>query len=206
MKEGYNMNKDEKLILVDCDGVLVDWLHSFSMWMEEHGYKELSTPNECYDIHTTYGITKEKAKELVKYFNESATMCCLPPLRDSVKYVKKIHEELGYVFHCITSLSLDRHAGQLRKLNLDNLFGKTVFDKLVCLDTGADKDEILKEYGEKYKGNYWIEDKPENCIAGLKAGHKPILITHEYNKDFEHEGVIRANSWEDIYNIVTKTG
>ena len=37
------MNKDEKLILVDCDGVLVDWLHSFSMWMEEHGYKELST-------------------------------------------------------------------------------------------------------------------------------------------------------------------
>ena len=51
------MNKDEKLILVDCDGVLVDWLHSFSMWMEEHGYKELSTPNECYDIHTTYGLS-----------------------------------------------------------------------------------------------------------------------------------------------------
>ena len=93
------MKKDEKIILVDCDGVLVDWLYSFAMWMEQHGYKQLANPDECYDIHTTYGISREKAKELVRYFNQSATMCCLPPLRDSVKYVKKIHEELGYVFH-----------------------------------------------------------------------------------------------------------
>ena len=31
--------------------------------------------------------------------------------------------------------------------------------EVVCLDTGADKDEILREYGEKYPGAYWIEDK-----------------------------------------------
>ena len=194
------MNKDEKLILVDCDGVLVDWLHSFSMWMEEHGYKELSTPNECYDIHTTYGITKEKARELVKYFNESATMCCLPPLRDSVKYVKKIHEELGYVFHCITSLSLDRHAGQLRKLNLDNLFGKTVFDKLVCLDTGADKDDELLPY--KDSGCMWVEDKPENALVGLEMGLDSYLINHHHNADFHNDDVTKVDNWKEIYELL----
>ena len=34
------MNKVDKsgnLILVDCDGVLVDWLYSFNMWMENRG-------------------------------------------------------------------------------------------------------------------------------------------------------------------------
>ena len=195
------MNKDEKLILVDCDGVLVDWLHSFSMWMEEHGYKELSTPNECYDIHTTYGITKEKAKELVKYFNESATMCCLPPLRDSVKYVKKIHEELGYVFHCITSLSFDRHAGQLRKLNLDNLFGKTVFDKLVCLDTGADKDDALAPYLDS--GCMWVEDKPENAELGANMGLNAILINHPFSKDWHHDEVTKVDNWKEIYEMLS---
>ena len=93
----------------------------------------------------------------------------------------------------------------LRERNLVKLFGDC-FEEIICLPTGADKDEALVKLADKYGTGWWIEDKPENCIAGLKAGHKPILITHEYNKDFEHEGVIRANSWEDIYNIVTKTG
>tara|TARA_B100000497_G_C7658740_1_gene396628 strand:- start:460 stop:1047 length:588 start_codon:yes stop_codon:yes gene_type:complete len=194
------MKKDEKIILVDCDGVLVDWLHSFTMWMEQHGYKELTTANECYDIHTTYGIEKSKAKELVKYFNESATMCCLPPLRDSVKYVKKIHEDLGYVFHCITSLSLDQHAGQLRKLNLENLFGKTAFDKLVCLDTGADKDDALLPYLDT--GCMWVEDKPENAELGANMGLNSILMNHPFSKDWHHEDVIKVDNWKEIYEML----
>jgi len=194
------MKKDEKIILVDCDGVLVDWLHSFAMWMEQHGYKQLASPDECYDIHTTYGISKEKSKELVKYFNQSATMCCLPPLRDSVKYVKKIHEELGYVFHCITSLSLDRHAGQLRKLNLENLFGKTAFDKLVCLDTGADKDDALLPYLDT--GCMWVEDKPQNAELGANMGLNAILMTHPFSKDYSHEDVTKVDNWKEIYEML----
>jgi hypothetical protein len=194
------MKKDEKIILVDCDGVLVDWLHSFAMWMEQHGHKQLSSPDECYDIHTTYGISKEKAKELVRYFNQSATMCCLPPLRDSVKYVKKIHEDLGYVFHCITSLSLDQHAGQLRKLNLENLFGKTAFDKLVCLDTGADKDDALLPYLDT--GCMWVEDKPENAELGANMGLNSILMTHAFSKDYSHEDVTKVDNWKEIYEML----
>ena len=194
------MKKDEKIILVDCDGVLVDWLHSFAMWMEQHGHKQLSSPDECYDIHTTYGISKEKAKELVRYFNQSATMCCLPPLRDSVKYVKKIHEDLGYVFHCITSLSLDQHAGQLRKLNLENLFGKTAFDKLVCLDTGADKDDALLPYLDT--GCMWVEDKPENAELGANMGLNSILMTNAFSKDYSHEDVTKVDNWKEIYEML----
>ena len=28
-------------------------------------------------------------------------------------------------------------------------------------------DEILADYGHKYPGNYWIEDKPENLKASI---------------------------------------
>ena len=194
------MKKDEKLILVDCDGVLVDWLYSFHMWMEQHGYFAAEQYDEEYDIHKTFNISKEKGRELVRSFNESATMCCLPPLKDSVKYVKKIHEELGYVFHCITSLSLDQHAGMLRKMNLEKLFGDTAFEKLVCLDTGADKDDALLPYLDT--GCMWVEDKPKNAELGANMGLNAILIDHPFNKDYHHSDVTRVDSWKEIYEML----
>ena len=75
-------------------------------------------------------------------------------------YVKRLHEEHGYVFHCITSLSKDENAQELRRMNLKKLFGKTAFDKFIFLDTGADKDEALLPY--KDSGLWWIEDKIDN--------------------------------------------
>ena len=53
-------------------------------------------------------------------------------------------------------------------MNLEKLFGPAAFTKLVCLATGAPKDEALAEYkGSNY---FWIEDKLENAEAGLEAG------------------------------------
>jgi FMN phosphatase YigB (HAD superfamily) len=80
------------------------------------------------------------------------------------------------------------------------LFGDAFID-VVCLDTGADKDEILAEYGAKYTDNYWIEDKPENVQAGINAGLKGILVEHGHNM-VEPKGIVVKN-WEEIYNLVT---
>ena len=77
------------------------------------------------------------------------------------------------------------------------------FKDVVCLDTGADKDEILKEYGEKYKGNYWIEDKPENLDWGIDAGLNGILIEHGHNIDYKGQGTVVKN-WEEIYKLIIK--
>jgi FMN phosphatase YigB (HAD superfamily) len=188
----------DKLILCDCDGVLVDWVYGFTKWMKQHGY-EIQVEGE-YDIAKTFGITKAEGKRLVRHFNESAAMGWLPSLRDAVKYVRKLHEEHGYVFHCITSLSLDEHAGKLRKKNLEALFGKTVFEKVTCLDTGADKDEALEEYRDT--GCYWIEDKVENAELGDELGLESILIEHGFNKDYENENIQKVQTWKEIYEMI----
>ena len=124
----------------------------------------------------------------------------LPSLRDAVKYVKKLHEEHGYVFHCITSLSLDEHAYKLRKKNLEALFGKTVFEKLTCLDTGEDKDEALEEYRDS--GCYWIEDKVENAELGEAMGLESILITHDYNADYNNDNIKKVQTWKELYEHI----
>ena len=191
-----------KIILTDADGVLLNWEYAFCCWMEQHGYKQIEQGNRYYDIGERFGITKEDAKEKCRIFNESAAIGFLPALRDAIYYVKRLHEEHGYTFHCITSLSLDPSAYKLRKMNLEKMFGPTAFTRLVCLDTGADKDEFLEtNYGDT--GYFWIEDKMQNAIAGQNAGLKPILIEHGFNMHDEvPDGMFKALNWKEIYNHV----
>lgn len=189
-----------KLILVDCDGVLLDWEYAFSVWMEEHGHEKQPGSEFTYDMGDRYGISKDQGRKLIKIFNESAAIGFLPPLRDAMFYVKRLHEEHGYVFHCITSLSLDVNAGRLREMNLRKLFGKTAFERIVCLDTGADKHEALGEY--KNSHCYWIEDKPENADVGHALGLQSILVEHGHNMNHECPYPIVKN-WREIYEIVT---
>lgn len=193
------MKLSDKVILVDADGVLLDWFHSFAQWMDAHGYPIVL--NGEYEIEKTFGIEKKVAKGLARHFNESARIEHLPPFRDAIKYVRKLHENHGYVFHCITSLSSDPYAGDLRRKNLKRLFGETTFEKIICLDTGADKDEALLPY--KDSGCIWVEDKFENAIAGVNAGLTPFLIDHGHNKNQHHPDVTRVNNWKELYDAIT---
>jgi FMN phosphatase YigB (HAD superfamily) len=189
-----------KIILTDADGVLLDWEYAFDIYLQTHGFNKVQGGELKYDIGLRYGIDREQGKKLIKIFNESASIGFLPPLRDAMYYIKRLHEEHGYVFHCITSLSKDKNAQELRKMNLKKLFGKTAFDKFIFLDTGADKDAVLSKYQDR--GYYWIEDKIDNAVAGNRVGLKSILMEHGHNMDFEHPEIPRVKNWKEIYEIV----
>ena len=191
----------DRLILVDSDGVLLDWEYAFNIWMQEHGFEEVPGSKLSYEMDERYGIPKEQVRKLIRLFNESAAIGFLPALRDAMYYVKRLHEEHGYRFHCITSLSTDPNAVRLREMNLAKLFGKTAFERVLCLPTGADKNEALEEYRDT--GCYWIEDKPVNAEAGLAAGLRPLVIEHGHNLHYYHEHITLVKNWRDVYGIVT---
>jgi len=181
--------------------VILDWEYAFSVWMETHGFSRVTGSEFMYDIGSRYGIDYEQGRKLIKIFNESAAIGFLPPLRDAMYYVKRLHEEHGYVFHCITSLSLDANAGKLREMNLRKLFGKTAFEKIVCLDTGADKTEALLPY--KDSGLWWCEDKPENAEVGHTLGLRSILMEHGHNMSHANKQIPVVKNWREIYAIIT---
>ena len=191
-----------KIILTDCDGVLLNWEWAFCIWMEQHGYEQIPDGNQEYNISKRFQIQEKEGKALVNRFNESAAIGFLPALRDSIYYVKRLHEEHGYEFHCITSLSLDPSAKKLRQMNLEKMFGPTAFTVLECLDTGADKDEFLDEHYAD-TGYYWIEDKMANAVAGLNVGLTPILIEHGWNmNDSVPVGMKKVVKWKEIYEHI----
>lgn len=191
--------RKDKVILVDVDGCLLDWEYAFAAWADRHGYK---LKNEsAFKIEDRYGISQEEGDKLVNMFNESAWISQLSPVRDSIKYVRKLHEEHGFVFHVISSLSDDYFAQNLRTKNLFALFGKSVFERFVYLKTLGSKDEILKEY----EGTecYWVEDMPKNARAGYNVGLTPLLISHHHNADDIGDGsYTRVNNWKEIYDII----
>ena len=189
-------NDHQKVILTDADGVLLNWGYAFNIWMTEQGYKAVN-PLE-YDVCSIYDIPRSESKKLVRYFNASAHMGFLPPHRDAMQYVKKLHEEHGYVFHLITSMSKDENAQKLRTMNIEKLFGETAFVKYIYLDTGADKDEVLAEYeGTEY---IWVEDKVENAEVGKRFGLESLVMEHGYNMDNQEFPLMRG--WKDIYEYL----
>lgn len=201
----------DRVILTDADGVLLNWEYGVDRWLTRHGYKRVLDVEADYSIAAKYGLSLNEKKKLCRMFNESAAIAFLPPFRDSIKYVRKLHEEHGFVFHCITSLSTDPNAGALRIQNLNRHFGEGVFERFVFLDTGADKDEILAEY--KDSGLLWVEDKLENAVSGLKVGLDSVLLKHDHNDVRSNrsaddpvweEGmdIPRFSNWKEIYEYV----
>lgn len=189
----------DKIILTDCDGVLLDWEFTFDRWMQKHGYKVVQ-PN-VYSILEKYGLEGIEKERLVRMFNESAWIRKLPPLRDAIKYVKKLHRDHGFIFHCISSLSNDDYAQHLRTKNLIEMFGPTVFDRYVYLDTGADKNAALLPYAGSEC--FWIEDKPENADLGVEYGLVSLLVEHDHNKSYS--GFARpVRNWKEIYDVINQ--
>jgi hypothetical protein len=191
----------EKIILTDCDGVILDWEWAFHVWMQERGYVPKLDGKNSYYLHDHYeNLTWEESKKLIRIFNESAAIGFLPSLRDATYFVKRLHEEHGFKFHCITSLSKDTNAQRLREINVRKTFGRTAFEKFIFLDTGADKDEVLKEY--EGSDLFWIEDKPENADVGHKLGLRSLLVEHGHNMTHTCNYPIVKN-WKQIYTIIT---
>jgi FMN phosphatase YigB (HAD superfamily) len=192
----WSRNVRDKVILTDCDGVLLDWEYHFYKWVfETHG---LEQKQSIYSVAKALNIPWKDGAKLIQTFNKSEMMRSLSPLRDAVKYVRKLHEEHGYLFHVITSQTDDQLGQAYRKENLRNVFGD-VFDGFTILKTGQNKDKVLM----KWEGTecFWIEDKVSNIKMGNDAGLEGILIAHNWNDDCYDE--TKVKTWKEIYNIIT---
>jgi len=188
-------------IVLDCDGVLLDWYLGFSKWMERHGFHE--EEDGYYSISKRFGIEVAKGKQLVTQFNESAAIGFLSPYMDAVRGIHRLYT-MGYKFEVVTSLSNYKYSQLLRESNLNNCFYPVTFDKVYCLDTGEDKLEILSSL-YKNSNYFWIEDKLQNAIDGYEVGLRPILLRHSHHKtEIIPDYIPIFDTWNEVVEYITK--
>ena len=195
-------------ILSDCDGVLLDWNTAFEKWMKFHFEQVVQNRTEYNIVHRypesdlTQYLYTHHSLYLPRLFCNSSRIGSLKPLRDSVLYTRKLYEEFGITIDVVTSHSTDPESVRLRHENLKRHFGDAI-DRIITLDTGAPKDEALKEW--EGTGLIWVEDVPQNAVLGAELGLTTWLMDQEYNTDFKPENnlnIRRAYWWKDIYDYV----
>jgi hypothetical protein len=190
----------ERIILSDIDGCVLDWEFAFHAWAEAHGHSVVN--KNLYDVTQSYGFSQITSDYLVRTFNSSAAIGFLPPLRDAQYYIKLLHEKYQYRFVAVTSMGIDPYAHKLRIRNLAKLFGSNTFKEVHFLDCGADKTGVLMDLTTQYQGAYWVEDKPHNATLGWDLGYKSLLMEHGHNMEYVGPARIVKN-WKMIAEIVT---
>jgi FMN phosphatase YigB (HAD superfamily) len=184
----------QKMILTDCDGVLLDWSHGFRKFLRKKGII-------YYNLQDFWSLGQSYTHNLMEEFNNSSYIGFLPPYKDSLEYVRYLHKH-GYVFGVITSLSDNIYTGKLRERNLKEVFGDTAFNFIWSIKCMGDKTEYLRKF--EHSQLYWIEDRIDNAEIGASLGLKPILLKNEETADYQSDNVIGVNSWKEIYDIMVK--
>ena len=189
----------DKIILTDIDGVVFDWHTAFVKWMELQGYSSTGVIHHDAEIHNEFGISLQEATVKREEFNASMSCSILEPMRQSEKYISKLHEE-GFHFIAVTSLSDKPIAQYYRYLNLEDYFDTDVFVDVKCLPAGAPKLDVLAEF--QNSGLIYIDDRISNLEDALKCQLKPVMMKHAYNIHYNNGRVHQVANWSDIYNYV----
>lgn len=193
---------NDKIILTDVDGCLLNWSQGFMDHMTKKGRTRAEGTRTAYRLTEWYpGYTEKEIDIIVNEFNTSPSVGYLKPWKNAVEYVKKLKER-GYIFICVTSMSDEPKARFYREQNLLKVFGDGVFnfDEMVCLPLQADKHLTLKKWADS--GYFWIEDHFKHAESGYELGLTPILMDNDHNQHFSTDLFPRVQCWEEIYNMV----
>ncbi len=188
---------DEKIILTDIDGCLLNWREGFMRFMLNRGFSIHPEFESHYLLTGYYGITHDELHEQVESFNSGRwEFGTLKPVPGAVKAVNAL-SDLGYRFVGISACSSERQAFVLRRANLYNIFGD-VFDTVHCLDLKDGKRAHLMQH----EPTFWIDDKMDMCLEGIDAGHKCILIDYVWNREHDYDNIERCQDWDAVVSYV----
>lgn len=190
----------DKILLTDCDGVLLDWLKGFCSFMSEKGFK--IKDSFSYKLETAFNLKSDEINNLIVEFNMSDNMVSLPPIFDA-KECLSVFKKAGYKIICISSMSDNENSQNKRIKNLKNVFGDDTFSNFHFLKLHASKKPILNLYSGKKA--IWVEDHVQNAIDGATIGFKTFLLNHSYNDNaiFDDKyNIEKVVCWKEILRKV----
>lgn len=196
-KTTMSTKSPEKQILLDADGVLLNWNAGFNAWAKERGYVEVDTTD--YDMAKRYRMPVETIVALIEEYNRSAAVSFLFPMPGSVLIVGKLRE-LGYEPVCISSFGGDTYS-QIQRQRL--LYDYFRIDPRNChlLPTNGDKREVLSRWKDSHLP--WVEDKLSNALLGKELGLDSILLRSDHTRDYVSNEIFVADSWYKIHDYLT---
>lgn len=191
-----------KVLLTDIDGVVLNWLDPFHEYMHDLGYERDHTAVDLWhEVHYPE-LTLEEQQRIISAFNKNERIGNLPSWRDACFGISTFIEH-GYKIIGITALGTDPQQLDLRRKNLDSVFGPGAFAELHGTNTWEKNSK--ERYLMPYRGSNvpWVEDHVDNAQLGRNLGLRTFLMDHPGNGAAEGmEGITRVNNWAEIVTAV----
>ncbi|EPX83932.1 hypothetical protein Salmuc_01707 [Salipiger mucosus DSM 16094] len=142
-------------------------------------------------------------QDMIAEFNErSSDFGFLEPIEGAQEAVRQFVDD-GHELIVVTSCSEDPVCIARREQNLLDVFDD-VFEEIHCLSRGISKLDTLS----RFPASIWVEDNYKNALAGLEAGHKPMLLEYPHNADFKAESpdeITWSEGWKDLLPKMQET-
>jgi hypothetical protein len=176
------MSQDRvKLLLLDVDGILLNFLDRFYDYIVNL-YPHLNAtklPENAhhYPFSDKFTYPKEMDQELFMGFMESDYFTDIKPHVGVKESLHRLHQA-GWKFVCISHLFFDwsEELEKKRTQNLEKEFGP-IFSHIHCVGIKESKSNYLKSYPKAY----WVEDVIKNALMGVDHGHHAFLVEHPWN-------------------------
>ena len=199
------IHEDEKVILTDVDGVLLDLTPQMSLFLKEEK-NIIVTPEDwkkSYWLHEIIGGDIEINRQLFIEFSHSEYFKSVPAKECALEVFEQLKEE-GWKFIAITAAGQDCPKQDIKKVhqnrwdNLETHFGD-VFTDLHITNFNQCKSVKLKDFQE----TWWIEDSVKNAHVGHDHGHRAVIMHSQYYKEEENVKKLPvAKSWHCIKEMI----
>jgi FMN phosphatase YigB (HAD superfamily) len=185
-------------IVLDCDGVLLNWHKGFiSYSLKYHGLRlNALSPMDSYDMHTWFNnMSKETFIRLVSEYNSYPRV--LEPCRGAIESIQDLASYEDLEFSVLTSFGSCPHMSNFRQEYLQVVFNN-IFKEVRVLKLRECKRQALIEMNP----DVFVEDCAEYAITGRELGIKTYLVNTTYNQGVE--GVTYIDSLEDLVYLNSK--
>lgn len=198
----FNIKK-EKIIVLDCDGVLLDYNEAFGRVWQEYYNKELPVfDGSLYHAENYYNLKWSHIDERKKFFNHFNT-CGWSIMKDFPQSIEATHllREAGYKILVVTSMSLSGQA--MRHENLTRL--GFAIDATIATGSKINNTNPKKTYIENLNPDFFVDDLLSNfeeinnqtnfVLIDNRASDSPNLIT-------DRSSILLHSTHSNLWNFV----
>ncbi|WP_210498607.1 hypothetical protein [Vibrio crassostreae] len=199
------METNKPVLVFDVDGVCLIWFANLPNFLEEKG---ICAENVIAALETNSFLSLEeifkqgcdnKNFAMLDEYNSSKHVGNLPAFED--KAVEVLGDlSKGFKLIALTCIgSTDTHHN-LRKGNLEAIYGEGTFDQVICIDLGESKEDYLREIAKTGEVVFFVDDSAKHIYEAERAGVKGYQFVSRMPLERIDENLDHLCSWSEIHN------